>query len=103
MMSRPSLRTQRRYGVSFSAANFLASSSETMASLAMIAPLWGMMRMIVMMNALGRPADTRILAEQQRLDRHRHRVGWHAHAPEIDIIEVSELNPVDCQDLALDE
>src|SRR5256886_8999655 len=35
MMSRPSLRTQRAYGVSFSVANFLANSSGTMASLAM--------------------------------------------------------------------
>src|SRR5215510_1456726 len=35
MMSRPSLRTQRRYGVSFSVENFFASSSETMASFAM--------------------------------------------------------------------
>src|SRR5580704_1392096 len=35
MMSRPSSRTQRRYGVSFSVANFLASSCETTASLAM--------------------------------------------------------------------
>src|SRR5215831_4759699 len=35
MMSSPSPRTQRRYGVSFSVENFFASSSETMASLAM--------------------------------------------------------------------
>src|SRR5262245_48811352 len=38
MLSRPSPRTQRRYGVSFSVANFFASSSETMASLAMGSP-----------------------------------------------------------------
>src|SRR5262245_46325367 len=35
MMSSPSPRTQRRYGVSFSVETFFASSSETMASLAM--------------------------------------------------------------------
>src|SRR6185436_11643458 len=35
MMSSPSDRTQRVYGVSFSAANFWARSSETTASLAM--------------------------------------------------------------------
>src|SRR5882762_11200312 len=35
MMSRPSLRTQRAYGVSFSVANFFANSSGTIASLAM--------------------------------------------------------------------
>src|SRR5712692_1276045 len=34
MMSRPSLRTHRAYGVSFSVANFLANSSGTIASLA---------------------------------------------------------------------
>src|SRR5690348_5552189 len=33
MMSRPSPRTQRTYGVSFSVANFCASSCETTASL----------------------------------------------------------------------
>src|ERR1043166_7370556 len=35
MMSRPSPRTQRRYGVSFSVANFCASSCETTASFIM--------------------------------------------------------------------
>src|SRR2546430_17563883 len=35
MMSRPSLRPQRAYGVSFSVANFFANSSGTIASLAM--------------------------------------------------------------------
>src|SRR5262245_31628522 len=34
MMSRPSSRTQRTYGESFSVANFFAKSSETIASLA---------------------------------------------------------------------
>ena len=62
-----------------------------------------MMRMIVMMNALGRPAGARILAEQQRFDRYWHRVGWHAHASEIDVVEISELNAVDRQNLTLDE
>src|SRR6267154_79044 len=35
MISRPSPRTQRVYGVSFSVANFFANSSETIAFLAM--------------------------------------------------------------------
>src|SRR3989475_4935048 len=35
MMSRPSVRTQHAYGVSFSVANFFANSSGTIASLAM--------------------------------------------------------------------
>src|SRR5947207_15775858 len=35
MMSRPSLRTQRAYGVSFSVGNFFANSPGTIASLAM--------------------------------------------------------------------
>src|SRR5215813_13202112 len=39
MMSSPSPRTKRRYGVSFSVANFAASSFETIASLAMRARL----------------------------------------------------------------
>src|SRR5712692_10755619 len=39
MMSRPSLRTQRAYGESFSVANFFANSSDTIASLAMSLPL----------------------------------------------------------------
>src|ERR1700680_4615579 len=49
-------------------------------------------RMVVVMlrlvQALPRPRAARILAEHQRLDRHRHGVGRHADAAEIDIVEV---------------
>src|SRR5437016_8398019 len=40
MMSSPSARTHRVYGVSFSEANFFAMSSETIASFAMGCPLF---------------------------------------------------------------
>src|ERR1700730_120960 len=61
------------------------------------------MRMIVMVDTLRRTPAPRILAEQQRFDRDRDRAGRHAYAPEIDIIEVSQHNSVDCQDFALDK
>jgi len=61
------------------------------------------MRMIVMVDTLRRTPAPRILAEQQRFDRDRDRAGRHAYAPEIDIIEVSQHNSVDCQDFALDQ
>src|SRR5438105_2374055 len=37
----------------------------------------------------------RVLAEHERLDRHRHRVRRHAHAAEVDVVEVPEDDAVD--------
>src|SRR6266403_1845155 len=45
---------------------------------------------LVMMNPLVRAAAARIFAEQQRLDRHRHGVGRHADAAEIDVVEIAQ-------------
>src|SRR5262249_25318491 len=59
--------------------------------------------MVVMMNALGRTAPPRILAEQQRLDRDRHGERGHPNAPEIDVIEIAQHQSINCQDLALDQ
>src|SRR5262245_52206253 len=61
------------------------------------------MPMLMMMYPLVRAAAARVLAEQQRLDRHRHGVGRHADAPEIDVVEIAQHHPVDSQDLALDQ
>src|SRR5215467_13585682 len=58
---------------------------------------------LMMMNALVRAAAARILAEQQRLDRHRHGVGRHADAAEIDVVEIAQHDAIDRQYLALDQ
>jgi len=57
---------------------------------------------IMMMNALGRAAASRILAEHQRFDRHRHGIGRHPDASEIDVVEVAQHHAVDREDLARD-
>src|ERR1700751_1273357 len=56
-----------------------------------------LMVIIVMMDALARPRSARIFAEHQRLDRHRHRVGRHADAAEVDVVEVPQHDAVDDQ------
>src|SRR5262249_17744394 len=57
---------------------------------------------LVMVDALVRAAGAGILAEQQRLERHRHGVGRHADAAEVDVVEVAQDNAVDGEHLALD-
>src|SRR5262245_52381477 len=59
--------------------------------------------MIVVVDALVWAAAARVLAEHQRLDRHRHGVGRHADAAEIDIVEVPQHHAVDRENLALDQ
>src|SRR5438445_10138193 len=44
----------------------------------------------------------RILAEDEGLDGHRHRMGRHADAAEIDEVEVAQRDAVDHQDLRAD-
>src|SRR5258707_9931547 len=56
MISRPSPRTQRVYGVSFSVANFFANSSETIAFLAMSGGLPDL-SLEVFLDELGREHD----------------------------------------------
>src|SRR5215216_1656064 len=58
------------------------------------------MTVIVMVDALARPWPTRILAEYQRFDGHRHRVRRHADAPKVNVVEIPQHHPVDHQDLA---
>ena len=43
--------------------------------------------------------DPRVLAEDERLDGHRHRMGRHADAAEIDEVEVAQRDAIDDQDL----
>src|SRR5712692_11702405 len=57
---------------------------------------------IMMVKALGRSAAPGVLAEHQRFDRHRHGVGRHPDAPQIDVVEVAQHHAVDCQNFALD-
>ena len=45
------------------------------------------------------PRTARVFAEDQRLDRHRHRVRRHAHAPEVHVVEIPERDAVDHQHL----
>ena len=56
------------------------------------------MVMIVVMDALNRPAALRVLAEHERLDRHRHGIRRHPDAPEVDVVEVAQHHAVDAED-----
>ena len=64
------------------------------------------MRVVVLMGAvmqpLRGPRSARILAEDQRLDGHRHGVGGQPDAPKIDVVEIHQHDAVDHQDFALD-
>src|SRR5262245_20115492 len=62
-----------------------------------------MMPVLMMMDALMRAAAARVLVEQQRFDRHRHGIGRHADAPEVDIVEIAQHHAIDGQNLALDQ
>src|SRR5258708_8802568 len=53
------------------------------------------MLLIMVVNALMRSPALRVLAEHQRLDGDRHRIGRHADAPEVDVVEVAQHNAVD--------
>ena len=44
--------------------------------------------------------QARVLAEHQRLDRHRHGHRWQPDLGEVDVIEVPQHHAVDRQDLA---
>src|ERR1051325_4454356 len=46
------------------------------------------MIVVMVMDALARARAARVFVEDQRLDGHRHRVGRHADAAEVDVIEV---------------
>ncbi len=59
-----------------------------------------LVRVLLMAAARGR--DARILAEDERLDRHRHGEGRHPHAAEIDVVEIPEGDPVEHQHLGGD-
>src|SRR6516165_5478802 len=69
----------------------------------MLTPMMMLVIVRVMVDALRRPAAARVLAEQQRFDGHRHRIGRHADAPEIDVVEVPQHHAVDREDLAFDQ
>src|ERR1700704_5010423 len=58
------------------------------------------MIVIMMVQPLARTGPARILAEDQRLDGHRHREGRIADAAEINIVEVPQHHAVDHQELA---
>src|ERR1700686_3392251 len=60
------------------------------------------MLVIVMMQPLARTRAARILAEDERLDGHRHRVGRIADAAEIDVVEIPQHHAVDDEELAPD-
>src|SRR5580698_3977341 len=58
--------------------------------------------MRMMMQPLAGPWPTRVLAEYERLDGDRHRVGRHADAAEVDVVEIHQDDAVDHQDFARD-
>src|SRR5882757_9132936 len=60
------------------------------------------MTMLMVMDALVRPPALRVFAEHQRLDGDRHRIGRHADAPEVDVVEVAQHHAVDGKNLAFD-
>src|SRR5205085_8973002 len=60
------------------------------------------MAVIVVMIVAMRMRAARILGEHQRLDRHRHGERRHAHAPEVDVIEIPQDDAVDREHLAAD-
>src|SRR5580692_4125829 len=45
---------------------------------------------IMMMQALARPRAARVFTEHQRFNGHRHGVGRHADAAEIDVVEIPQ-------------
>ena len=54
----------------------------------MVVPMPVIMVVLMVMQPLARTRTARVLAEDERLDRHRHRVGRHADAAEVDVVEV---------------
>ena len=57
---------------------------------------------VVVMTLRVGPGHARVLAEHQRLDRHRNRVGRHAYTPQIDIVKIPERYSVDGKYFGLD-
>src|ERR1700722_132312 len=70
--------------------------------MAMLMRMGIVMFMIMVMQPLARPRAARVLAEDERLDRHRHGVGRHADAAEVDVVEVPQHDAVDDEKLAGD-
>src|SRR3972149_4817790 len=60
------------------------------------------MVVLVMMESLTWAWTSRVLAEDQGLDRHRHRIRRHPDRAEIDVVEIPENDAVDDQDVAFD-
>src|SRR5262245_61527312 len=60
------------------------------------------MPVVMVMQPLPWPRAARVLAEDQRLDRDRHRVRRQADAAEVDVVEVRQDDAVDDKDLARD-
>src|SRR5262249_41568360 len=61
-----------------------------------------MMIVLVVMDALARPRPARVFVEDERFDRHRHRMRRQADAAEIDVVEIPEHDAVDREDVARD-
>src|SRR5204863_385548 len=59
-------------------------------------------RAMAPLHARGLVRHPRILAEDERLDGHRHRMGRHADAAEIDEVEVAQRDAVEHQDFRTD-
>ena len=59
-----------------------------------------MVVIIMMMQPLARTRAARVFAEHERFDGHRHGVGRHADAAEIDIVEIPQHHAVDDQKFA---
>src|SRR5689334_3960880 len=73
-----------------------------MVPVAMIVAMPMLMIMLVMMDPLPWPRTPRVFVEDQRFDRHRHRVGGHADAAEVDVVEIPQHDAVDHQQFAFD-
>ena len=61
-----------------------------------------LMIMLVVVQALVRSRAARVFVEHQRFDGDRHRVGRHADAAEVDVVEIPQHHAVDHQELAFD-
>jgi hypothetical protein len=66
-----------------------------MVMMIVIMPVRMLIVMLMMMDALARPRPARIFAEHQRFDGHRHGVGRHTDAAEIDVVEIPQHDAID--------
>src|SRR6267378_2025086 len=64
--------------------------------------MWVVVMMVIVVVMMMRVRNPRVLAEDQRLDRHGHGERRHPDAPEIDVVEVPQRDAVEREHLRRD-